>query len=61
MEIIPSNVKYKLRTLSDMEIDSKTRTSNDILLPRPEVLGPQASFKLTYNNKPVSLSGLRVS
>ncbi|PON20083.1 hypothetical protein TGAM01_v211034 [Trichoderma gamsii] len=50
-EIILSNVKYKLRTLNDMEIDSKTRTSDDLLIPRPEVLGPQASFKLNLQQQ----------
>lgn len=50
-EIIPSNIKYKLRTLNDMEIDSKTRTPGDNLMPRPEVLGPQASFKLNLQQQ----------
>ncbi|UKZ67461.1 uncharacterized protein TrAtP1_008620 [Trichoderma atroviride] len=50
-EIIPSNVKYKLRTLNDMQIDSKTRTSDDILMSRPEVLGPQTSFKLNLQQQ----------
>ncbi|KAL7897970.1 hypothetical protein HDV64DRAFT_250618 [Trichoderma sp. TUCIM 5745] len=50
-EIVPSNVKYRLRTLNDMEIDSKTRTSDDDLTPRPEVQRPQASFKLNLQQQ----------
>ncbi|KAL7924851.1 hypothetical protein ACQKWADRAFT_331069 [Trichoderma austrokoningii] len=45
-EIIPSNTRYKLRTLNDMEIDSTTRTSDNISAPQPNPSKPQMSFRL---------------
>ncbi|KAK1248583.1 hypothetical protein MKX08_006803 [Trichoderma sp. CBMAI-0020] len=50
-EIIPFNVKYKLRTLNGMQIDSRTLTSDDNRMPQPEVQGPQASFKLNLQQQ----------
>lgn len=47
---IPSNTKYKLRTLNDMEIDSTTRTSDD-LAGQAQLIDLQASFKLNIQQE----------
>lgn len=43
-ETVPSNTRYKLKTLKDLEIDSATSTSEN-LTGQAYVLEPQASFK----------------
>lgn len=49
-ETRPSNAKYKLRTLNDMEIDPTTLTSNN-LVGQAQVLAPQTSFKFNVQQQ----------